>query len=152
MGYRLLRKRELDRRDSTQSARFWWRGERFVRFLGRHGRCVGQVSDPAAALARSRLDRGLSGRRSFECSDFSNTPGVGVRSRTFITAAESRATNGVGVNLLRPVGTRSISTVFGVGAAIRRTDGSLDYTVRCEQVAPGGCPGGISERPARRGL
>ena len=90
-----------------------------------------------------------SGRREFDQTEFSRTPGVGLLSRTFTTAAESRATNVVGVNLLRPVGTRSISTVFGVGAAILRTDASLDYAVRCEAVAPGGCPGGIGEIQGR---
>lgn len=90
-----------------------------------------------------------SGQRSFDRTDFSHTPGVGLLSRTFITAAEFRATNVLGVNLLRPVGTRSLSTVFGVGAAIQRTDAALEYTTRCEPVAPGGCPGGTTETHAR---
>ena len=92
-----------------------------------------------------------SGRRSFEQSNFSTTPGVGLLSRSVTTATQSRTTNVMGVNLLRTVGTRRVSTVFGVGAAIRRTDASLDYSVRCEPIAPGGCLGRVSEAQVRFG-
>lgn len=92
-----------------------------------------------------------SGERSFEQSNFSTTPGVGLLSRSFITAAQSHVTNVVGVNLLRPVGTGRVSTLFGVGAGFRRTDASLDYRVRCEPVAPAGCLGRISAATFRFG-
>lgn len=90
-------------------------------------------------------------QRSFEQSDFNATPGVGLLSRSFTTAVQSRVTNVAGVNLLRPVGTRRVSTFFGIGAAIRRTDASLDYTVRCESVAPSGCLGRVSGAHVRFG-
>ena len=55
------------------------------------------------------------------------------------------------MNLLRPVGTRRVSTVFGVGAAIQRTDASLDYSFRCDPIVPGGCLGKIGETQVRFG-
>lgn len=92
-----------------------------------------------------------SGRRSFELANITSvfTPGGGFLSRSFTTVAESRATNVVAVNLLRSVGTGRVSTVFGVGAAIRRTDAALDVSVRCEPVAPTGCTGRISDAQVR---
>ena len=123
----------------------------FGSWLGTAGASIRFPIRPRLWVEADWIRASGSGRRSFDQSEFSRTPGVGLLSRTFTTAAESRATNVVGVNLLRPVGTNSVSTVFGVGAAMRRTDGSLDYTVRCEAVAPGGCPGGISETQGRIG-
>ena len=123
----------------------------FGSWLGAAGASIRFPIRPRLWLEADWIRAAGSGRRSFEHSDFSTTPGVGLLSRTFITAAQSRATNVVGVNLLRPVGTGRVSTVFGVGAAIQRTDASLDYSARCEPVAPGGCPGGISETQVRFG-
>jgi hypothetical protein len=124
----------------------------FGSWLGTAGASIRFPIRPRLWLEAEWIRAAGSGRRSFERSDFSNTPGVGLRSRTFITAAESRATNVVGVNLLRPVGTRPVSTVFGVGAAIQRTDATLEYSARCEPVAPGGCPGGTTETHVRFGV
>ena len=90
-------------------------------------------------------------RRSFEQSNFSSTSGVGVLSRSFTTAVHSRSTNVVGVNLLRPVGTGRVSTLFGVGVAMGRTDASLDYTVRCEPITQNGCLGRITDAQVRVG-
>ena len=91
------------------------------------------------------------GIRSFEQSEFSRTPGVGLVSRTSTTAAHSRRTNLVTLNLLRPVGTGRVSTVFGVGAGIRKTGATLDYSFRCDPIVPGGCLGKIGETQVRFG-
>lgn len=123
----------------------------FGSWLGTAGASVRFPIRPRLWLEADWIRAAGSGQRSFERTDFSNTPGVGLLSRTFVTAAESRVTNVVGVNLLRPVGAGRVSTVFGVGAAIQRTDAVLEYTIRCEPVAPSGCPGGTTETHARLG-
>jgi hypothetical protein len=80
-------------------------------------------------------------RRSFDHQN-------GLSTRIFTTAAESRSTNVIAANLLWPVGAERVSTFFGAGIGIRRTDAVLDYDTRCESTVPNGCAGRITD--ARR--
>jgi hypothetical protein len=91
---------------------------------------------------------------SFDLFNYGSAPPSQSRpfvSRSFTTAAESRTTNLFAANLLLPVGRARVSTIFGLGGAIRRTDASLDYDLRCEPIVPNGCLGQVSEAHFRFG-